>query len=37
LTEVLPLPRWPTRATFLMRSALCMRCLLSSNDGDSGP
>jgi hypothetical protein len=24
LSEVFPLPRWPTRATFLMRSALCM-------------
>src|SRR5919199_282250 len=29
-SEVLPLPRWPTRATFLMRSARCMPLLLSS-------
>src|SRR5919112_3221357 len=30
LSEVLPLPRWPTRATFLMRSARCIPFLLSS-------
>src|SRR5919199_188060 len=32
-SEVLPLPRWPTRATFLMRSARCMPLLLSSGSG----
>ena len=35
--EVLPLPRWPTRATLRMRSAgLCMPTLLSSRMGE-GP
>src|SRR6185312_2844827 len=32
-SEVFPLPRWPTRATFLMRSAACMPLLLSSGSG----
>src|SRR5919197_792467 len=37
-SEVFPLPRWPTRATLRMRSALCMpSLLLRLDDGRPDP